>query len=74
MVGNGCEVRLKGVFYSVQRAKGSADEPTVGDNIVSLFRTLACLPLLNRLRHGKVSSIYVCSFRCILKTMSAEKR
>lgn len=57
LVGVGCEVRVKGLGYSVQRAKGSADEPTVGDNIVSLFKTLACLPLLERLRHGKVNMI-----------------
>ncbi|CAM9128278.1 unnamed protein product [Scytosiphon promiscuus] len=53
LVGVGCEVRVKGLAFSVQRAKGSADEPTVGDNIVSLFKTLACLPLLERLKHGK---------------------
>ena len=55
LAGVGCEVRVKGLGYSVQRAKGSIDEPTVGDNFVSLFKTLLCLPLIERLKKGKVS-------------------
>ncbi|CAN0428319.1 unnamed protein product, partial [Ectocarpus sp. 12 AP-2014] len=39
--------------YSVQRAKGSTGEPTVGDNFVSLCKTLMCLPLIERLKKGK---------------------
>ncbi|CAM9674100.1 unnamed protein product, partial [Scytosiphon promiscuus] len=53
LVGDGCEVRVEGLSYSVQRAKGTTDEPTVGDNFVSLARALVCLPLINRLRNGK---------------------
>lgn len=54
LVGTGCEVRVKGLGYSVQRAKGTADEPTVGDNAMSFFRSLVCLPLIERLTKGKV--------------------
>lgn len=57
LVGTGCEVRVKGLGYSVQRAKGAADEPTVGDNAVSLLRSLVCLPLIDRLRKGKVGHL-----------------
>lgn len=57
LVGAGCEVRVNGLGYSVQRAKGSTDEPTVGDNAVSLGRTLLCLPLFERLRKGKASGL-----------------
>ncbi|CAM9790102.1 unnamed protein product, partial [Ectocarpus sp. 12 AP-2014] len=53
LAGVGCEVRVKGFGYSVQRAKGSTDEPTVGDNFVSLCKTLMCLPLIERLKKGK---------------------
>eukprot|EP00903_Cladosiphon_okamuranus_P018818 g17309.t1 len=53
LVNAGCEMRVKGLGYTVQRAKGAADEPTVGDNAVSLFKTLLCLPLIKRLRKGK---------------------
>lgn len=55
LVNVGCEVRVKGLGYTVQRAKGTADEPTVGDNAMSLFRNLLCLPLIKRLRKGKVT-------------------
>eukprot|EP00752_Nemacystus_decipiens_P004290 g3919.t1 len=53
LVNAGCEVRVKGLGYTVQRAKGAADEPTVGDNAMSLVKSLLCLPLIERLRKGK---------------------
>lgn len=46
VVTEGCEIRAKNVAFSVQRPKGSADEPTVGDEFVSLGRCLFCLPIL----------------------------
>lgn len=49
--GFGCEIRVKGLGFQVQRAKGTADEPTVGDEFASLGKCLLCLPLLERLRH-----------------------
>lgn len=55
LAGVGCEVRVNGLGYSVQRAKGSTDDPTVGDNVVSLCKTLLCLPLIEWLKKGKVS-------------------
>lgn len=54
LVNVGCEVRVKGLGYTVQRAKGTADEPTVGDSVISLCKNLLCLPLIERLRNGKV--------------------
>ena len=53
----GCELRVNGLGFSVQRAKGSADEPTVGDSILSVGKCLMCLPLINRLTKGKVGYI-----------------
>ncbi|CBN79954.1 pleiotropic drug resistance transporter [Ectocarpus siliculosus] len=53
LAGVGCEVRVKGLGYSVQRAKGSTEDPTVGDNLVSLCKTLMCLPLIEWLKKGK---------------------
>lgn len=55
LVNVGCEVRVKGLGYTVQRAKGTADEPTVGDSAISLCKNLMCLPLIERLRKGKVT-------------------
>lgn len=54
LIDAGCEVRVKGVGYTVQRAKGSADEPTVGDNVMGVLKCLACLPLINRLTKEQV--------------------
>ncbi|CAM9975163.1 unnamed protein product [Scytosiphon promiscuus] len=54
LVGKGCEVRAEGLSYRVQRAKGSTDEPTVGDSVLSLGKSLMCWPLIERLRKGKV--------------------
>eukprot|EP00904_Undaria_pinnatifida_P014208 jgi/Undpi1/9918/HiC_scaffold_28.g12372.m1 len=51
--GVGCEIRVNGLGFSVQRAKGSADEPTVGDSMLSFGKCLVCLPLINRLTKGK---------------------
>ena len=50
----GCELRVEGLGFSVQRAKGSTDEPTVGDSLLSVGKCLMCLPLINRLTKGKV--------------------
>ena len=49
-----CEMRVKGLSYSVQRAKGSADDPTVGDSFLAVGKTLACLPLIKRCAWGQV--------------------
>ncbi|CAM9251648.1 unnamed protein product, partial [Laminaria digitata] len=49
----GCEIRVNGLGFCVQRAKGSTDEPTVGDNLLSVGKCLMCLPLINRLTKGK---------------------
>ena len=62
LVGVGCEVRVNGLGYSVQRAKGTTDEPTVGDTVMSLGRTLLCLRLIERLRKGKASDF---SLSCV---------
>ncbi|CAM9737972.1 unnamed protein product [Ascophyllum nodosum] len=48
-----CEMRVKGLSYSVQRAKGSADDPTVGDSFLAVGKTLACLPLIKRCAWGQ---------------------
>ena len=50
----GCELRVNGLGFSVQRAKGSTDEPTVGDSLLSVGKCLVCVPLTNRLTKGKV--------------------
>lgn len=49
----GCEIRVKDFGFLVQRPKGNADEPTVGDNIVSLGKILLCLPILGRIMNGR---------------------
>lgn len=54
LIDAGCEVRVKDVGYTVQRTKGSTDEPTVGDNLMGVLKGLACLPLINRLTKKKV--------------------
>lgn len=51
--GMGCEIRVKNLGYSVQRAKGTADEPTVGDNFLALCQCMMCIPLLTRLAKGQ---------------------
>lgn len=50
----GCEIRVKGLGFSVQRPKGSADDPTVGDGIMAFGKCIMCLPLIKRLTKGKV--------------------
>ncbi|CAM9164398.1 unnamed protein product [Ectocarpus sp. 13 AM-2016] len=52
-VGVGCEVRLKGLTYSVQREKGTADEPTVGDEAMACGKCLVCIPCYKTCKHGK---------------------
>lgn len=63
-VGAGCEVRVKGLGYSVQRAKGTADEPTVGDIAWSFLMSLVCVPCVQRCRHGTVSNMKCPSLLC----------
>lgn len=53
MSGMGCEVRVKNLGFSVQRPKGSTDEPTVGDGVLALGKCLLCLPLIQRLTKGR---------------------
>lgn len=57
ITGPGCEVRAKGVGFSVQRAKGSTDEPTVGDSVISALKVLMCLPVFDRVTKGQVGTI-----------------
>lgn len=56
MNGGGCEIRVDNLDFSVQRPKGSTDEPTVGDKFMGIGQCLVCLPLINRLTKGKVSA------------------
>lgn len=58
LIDAGCEVRVKGFGYSVQRAKGSTDEPTVGDNLMGVVKCLACVPLINRLTKEQVHTCF----------------
>lgn len=54
--GNGCELRVKDLCFTVQRPKSSTDEPTVGDNIMGTLKCLACLPVIERLIKGQVGN------------------
>ncbi|CBJ30624.1 conserved unknown protein [Ectocarpus siliculosus] len=52
-VGVGCEVRVKGLSFSVQREKGTTDEPTVGDEIMACGKCLVCIPCYQTYMLGK---------------------
>lgn len=54
LIDAGVEVRVKDFGHRVERAKGSTDEPTVGDKVMEVVKCLACLPLINRLTKEKV--------------------
>ncbi|CAN0211672.1 unnamed protein product, partial [Ectocarpus sp. 8 AP-2014] len=52
-VGVGCEVRVKGLSFSVQREKDTTDEPTVGDEIMACGKCLVCIPCYQTYMLGK---------------------
>ena len=54
-VGAGCEVRMNGLGYSVQRPKGDTGEPTVGDTALSCLKSIVCIPCFRRCKHGQAS-------------------
>lgn len=54
LVGVGCEVRVKDFGFTVQRAKGTSSEPTVGDEMKACGQCLVCVPCYKKWKHGEV--------------------